>query len=137
MEYTVTHHIGYTVIGLITMGIILFSIKTETDFLYKYRQYKFQFALSLLSIFVMIVLSLTLLGHWFIPQIVTMFTLMILGPFLLILAPVILWLRARTFRGLERKWRKEQDKLITEIEDIIDEKKRERIMQGKSERGED
>lgn len=134
--YTSAQHVVYTLIGLLTFGVIIFTMKSETEFLTRTKQNWLQLVLSIISIFSMLLLTLTLLGHWFIPHVYTFLNLIILGPLLLMLAPVILLLRSRSFKELQKRRLEEQKRLISEVEEILDEKKRESIQKGKIDRGE-
>lgn len=136
MEYRPGENFIYLAIGLVFLGVIIFSLRQETEYLLEHRKKVGQFVLSVLSIFVMIVLSVTMLGNWFIPKEITLLVLLTLSPILLVLSLIILVLRQRNFKEWEKEWRAEQKKLISEIEEIIDAKKRERINEGKAERGE-
>jgi sensor histidine kinase YesM len=103
----------------------------------EHRRYKVQFVLSMVSIFITLVLSLICLFHWILSPVSVFTTLMFLGPLLLVLAFLILLLRARMITDLAKSRMAEHRKLVIEVQELIDEKKRERIREGKRSRGED
>jgi amino acid transporter len=135
-DYTYTNHLWLTIIGLVFLVVLVFTLRSELSYLLEFRKQRLQFILSLLSIFLTIVLSLTCLLHWMISPFTVFATLLILGPLVLVIALLILLLRTRTVAALARSRMEEQKKLIVEVQEIIDEKKRERIREGKRARGE-
>jgi len=137
LSYSIAQHITYTVIGLLALVSLIFTIKYETEFLEKNRERKLQFIISLMSIGGMLVLILTLLGHWFITPLYTFYSLMLIGPLLLVLAPVILLLRHRQFKGLAEDRKIEQIKMVLEVEKMLDDAKMQKIKEGKIKRGEE
>ncbi len=136
MSYNYETSLALVVIGLVFLVILVFTLRSEISYLSDHRRHRVQLVLSLVSIFVTFLLSLTCLLHCWISPIITFTTLLILGPALLILAPIILFIRARTFTGLIESGLEERRKLIREVKDIIDEKKRQKILDGKIARGE-
>ncbi len=135
-EYTATSHLTLTVMGFILFAVIIFTVRAELAFLKQSRQMRGQFVLSILSIAIMTYLTLVLLFHWSISPFTVFVTVMLLVPLLLILAPIILYLRARSFKVLMIERREDQKKLIHEVQEMLDDKKRGKIVQGKLERGE-
>ena len=93
--------------------------------------------LSLISMSIMVILTVTLLFHWSLPPVYEMLVLLILSPMLLILSPWILYLRAKSFRGIQKKKLEEQKRLVMEVQEMVDEQKRRHIREGKIARGED
>jgi hypothetical protein len=136
MEYTYSSHLYLVIVGILLLIILLFSLRSEIVFLHQHRKYKLQFYLSLMSIFVMLLLTMLTIFHWFISPIFEFTAILILFPLLLIIAPLILWLRAKAFAGFAKDRMEEQRKLIMEIQDLIDEKKRQKIKDAKLARGE-
>jgi len=130
-------HVFLTVFGLLLLVVIVFTLRAETGFLIHYRKHRLQVVLSLISIFVMALLTLTCLFHWSLPPLATLMTVTTSVLVLLVLAPLILILRTRTFAGLAKDRREERRRLIKEVLDMIDEKKREKIRKGKIARGEE
>jgi len=122
--------------GLIMLAVIVITIRSELSFLSESKTQKLQLVLSVLSLVVLTYLTLTWLLHWNLPPVYVVTTTMLLVPILLVLAPIILWLRSRSFRKLASERRQEQEKLIREVQELLDEKKREKIRQGKVKRGE-
>jgi len=122
--------------GLIMLAVIGVTIRAELYFLSESKGQKLQLVLSVLSLLVLTYLTLTWLLHWNLPPIYVVTTTMLLVPILLVLAPIILWLRSRSFKKLAFERKHEHEKLIREVQDLLDEKKREKIRQGKVERGE-
>lgn len=136
-DYTYINHLWLTIIGLVFLVVLVFTIRLELSYLLEFRKQRLQFILSLLSIFLTILLTLTCLLHWMISPVTVFSTLLILAPLVLVLALCILLLRTRTVAALARSRMEEQKKLVMEVQDIIDEKKRERIREGKRARGEE
>lgn len=136
-EYNASMHVFLTILGLVLLVVIIFTLRAETGFLIQHRKQRIQLALSIVSIAVMVFLTLTCLLHWVLSPITTLLTLMTAVLVLLILAPTILYLRAREFAGLARDRREERRRLIGEVIEMIDEKKREKIREEKRKRGED
>jgi len=136
LEYTANAHLTLTIIGLVLLVILVFTLRAEVTFLAQYRTHKVQTALSLLSIGVMFFLTLTLLLHWSLSPFFVFTTIMLLTPLLLILAVVILYLRAKAFTALVKQRRRDQVQLIREVQELLDEKKREKIREQKIARGE-
>lgn len=135
-EYTAKAHWTLTIIGLILLVILLFTMRSEVTFLRQHRRLKGQMVLSLMSLAIMIFLTLVLLFHWSIDPFYTFTAVMLLTPLLLILAPLILYLRARAFKHLSRERMEEKKKLIREVQEMLDEQKRQKIREGKIARGE-
>lgn len=135
-EYSNLNHLYMTILGIVLLLVLLLTIRSEMQFLSQNRELRFQSALSMISIFVMIMLCLTALFHWFLDPVIAFTIIMLLLPILLILAPVILYLRAKSFTKLARERMEEHRKLIREVQDLIDERKREKIKEGKKARGE-
>jgi membrane-associated HD superfamily phosphohydrolase len=136
-EYTPQIHWFLTIFGLALLVVITITFRLETSFLVISKKHRLQFILSLLSMIILGLLSLISLFHWSIPPLFTFTALMILAPLLLILAPAILYLRAKSIRQLHKDRLDEQKRLIMEVQDLIDQKKRESIREGKISRGEE
>lgn len=136
-EYTAQAHWTLTIIGLILLIVIIFTLRAETSFLAISKKQRFQYVLSLISIFIMSILTIALLFHWSLPPLTTFVILIVLAPLLLILSPVILYLRAKSFKNLSRERLEEQKRLIIEVQEMIDAKKRQDIKDGKIARGEE
>ncbi len=126
----------FTIIGFILLGVIIVTIRSELNFISQNKKLRAQNILSVLSICILVYLMLVLLLHWSLSPLTVIFTTMFLVPLLLILAPLILWLRSRAFKGLMLERKDEQMKLVIEVQDILDEQKRIKIKQGKIDRGE-
>ncbi|HDS31011.1 MAG TPA: hypothetical protein ENN67_08215 [Firmicutes bacterium] len=137
MEYTYSTHFALTIIGLIFLFLLIFTMRNEVSYLSEHKKYRFQYALSMVSILITLVLALTCLFHWALAPIFVFLALTILGPLLLMLAFLILILRARMIKDLTKDRMEEHKKLVIEVQEMIDEKKRERIRKGKISRGED
>jgi hypothetical protein len=137
MVYTVQSHIFLTIFGVVLLLVLLLTIKSEMTFLVQNKKLKLQLVLSIISMSVLFLVTMTTLLHWFVSPIFTYTVLLGLLPILLILAPVILWLRARAFSGLARERLDEQRRLVREVMEIVDEKKREKIKEAKQSRGEE
>jgi len=136
MEYTVGQHFYLTIVGILLLIVLVFTLRYELSFLSQNRHQRLQFALSMASMFVMILLIMTCLFHWIVRPEYSFIVLMSLLPLLLILAPIILYFRAKSFGKLAKERLEEQRKLILEVQELIDEKKREKIKEGKIARGE-
>jgi uncharacterized membrane protein len=136
-EYTAFAHMFLTILGLVLLVVIVFTLRAETGFLVQHREHRVQFVLSVISMCVMVFLTLTCLFHWVLSPVTTLLTVMTSVLVLLILAPTILLLRARAFVGLAKDRREERRRLIDEVLDMIDEKKRQKIRDGKRKRGEE
>ena len=136
MEYTVKSHWTLTIIGFLLLVILVFTLRSEISFLRQYRKHKAQMVLSLLSLAIMVFLTLVLLFHWSLDPFYAFTAIMLLTPLLLILAPLILYLRARAFRTLTRSRMEEKKQLIREVQEMLDEQKRQKIREGKIARGE-
>ena len=135
-DYTYTNHLWLTIIGLVFLVVLVFTLRSEMSYLLEFRKQRLQFILSLLSIFLTIVLSLTCLMHQWISPFTVFAILLILAPLVLVIALFILLLRTRTVAALAKARMEEQKKLVIEVQEMIDEKKRERIRDGKRARGE-
>jgi uncharacterized membrane protein len=135
-EYSVKAHWTLTIIGLLLLIILVFTLRSEISFLRQYRRHKAQMILSLISMAIMIFLTLVLLFHWSLSPFYAFTAIMFLTPLLLILAPLILWLRARAFRSLTKSRIEEKKRLIREVQEMLDEQKRQKIREGKIARGE-
>lgn len=136
-EYTPQIHWFLTIFGLILLVVIAFTFRLETSFLVISKKHRLQFILSLLSMIILSLVSLISLLHWSIPPYFTFTALIILAPLLLILGPVILYLRSKSLRQLHKDRLEEQKRLIIEVQDMVDQKKRESIREGKISRGEE
>jgi hypothetical protein len=137
MDYTYGSHLYLSIVGVILLIVVVFTLRSEVTFLAQNRSLRFQFVLSLLSLFVLILVTMTCLFHWFIRPEFTFIVIMALLPVLLILAPLILYLRAKSFAKLSKVRYEEQRQLIREVQEMIDEKKRQKIKEGKISRGEE
>lgn len=135
-EYTYLNHLYLTIVGIVLLVILLFTLRAEMTFLAQSKEHRLQFVLSLLSLFIMFLLTLTTLFHWVVRPVTAFTLIMALLPLLLILAPLILLLRARAFARLAKSRMEEQKALMREVQDLIDEKKREKIRAAKLARGE-
>ena len=137
MQYTGWSHLYLTIVGAVLLIVLLFTMRPEISYLLQHREQRLQFVLSLTSVFIMLILTMVTLFHWILDATVTFVIIMALFPLLLILAPMVLGLRAKSFASLTKSRIEEQRKLIREVQDLIDEKKRERIKEGKVARGEE
>jgi len=129
-------HVSLTGVGLVLLAVLVLSLRAELTSLSENKHHRTQVILSVISMGALIYLTLTLLFNWSLSKETVLWTILVVMPVLLILAPIILILRARSFRGLVRKRIDEQRKLIREVEELMDERKRERIREGKISRGE-
>jgi hypothetical protein len=136
MAYNYTTHFYLTVVGVVLLIVLVFSLRSEIAFLSQHKNLRLQLFLSMLSIFVMLLLTLVTLFHWLLSPIYEFTAILALFPILLILAPLILWLRAKSFTALAKDRLEEQKRLIREVQELIDERKREKIKEGKASRGE-
>lgn len=136
-EYTPQIHWFLTIFGLVLLVVITITFRLETSFLVISKKHRLQFILSLVSMIILGLLSLISLLHWSIPPYFTFTALIILAPLLLISGPVILYLRSKALRRLHKDRLDEQKRLIIEVQDMVDQKKRESIREGKISRGEE
>jgi len=134
--YTLSQHWTYMIMGLILLGVIGITIRAELNFLQYSKGQKVQMVLSVSSLIILIFLTAFWLLHWFLSPVFIVTITMLLVPLLLILAPLILLIRSRSFKHLNEMRRKEKEHLLLEVRELMDEKKREKIRQGKIERGE-
>lgn len=135
MHYTPTINFFLTAFGVVLALVLYFTLNSEISYLAQNKKHRLQFVLSMISLGVMFLVMLTALLHWFVRADFAYTVIMLALPILLILAASILWLRAKAFRSLARERMEEQRKLIREIVDLIDEKKKEKIKEGKQARG--
>jgi hypothetical protein len=135
-DYTAQTHWALTIIGLILLVVIIFTVRSEAAFLAVSKKERFQFVLSILSMAIMTLLTVILLFHWTLPPAYVYIALMAFAPLLLILSPLILYLRSKSFRKLNQSRMDEQKRLIMEVQEMIDAKKRQDIREGKISRGE-
>ena len=137
MVYSYWNHFYLTLVGIVLLTVLVFTLRSEMAFLSQHRSLRLQLALSLISIFVLLLLTMISLFHWLLSPIFALTALLALLPVLLILAPLILILRARAFAALAKSRLEEQRKLVREVMDLIDQKKLEKIKEGKVARGEE
>lgn len=126
MQYTYWSHLYLTAVGLLLLVILVFTLRSEMSFLAGHRKGRMQFFLSLVSIFVILALTVICLFHWMVHPVFTFTAILLLFPVLLVLAPVILLLRAKEFAELAKTRREEQNRLIREVQELIEEKKRQK-----------
>ncbi|MCX6645523.1 MAG: hypothetical protein NTY09_04075 [bacterium] len=135
-EYTAQAHWTLTIIGLILLIVIVFTVRSEAAFLAVSKNDRLQYVLSFISMVIMILLTVILLFHWTFSPIYAYIALLAFAPLLLILSPLILYLRSKSFRLLNKIRMEEQKRLIMEVQEMIDAKKRHDIREGKISRGE-
>jgi len=136
MEYTASQHWIFTILGFLMLLILVFTLRLETTYLMQSRSQVAQLVMSLISIFIMFFLTLVLLFHWFLNPLFVVTSVMALTPLLLILAGLVMYFRFRKVRDLWMERINERHQLVSEVERMVDEKKREKIRQDKIERGE-
>jgi len=136
LHYTAGSHLTLTIIGFILLAVIIFTFRSEYNFLKDRKDLKLQMVLSIISITIMIYLTLITLLHWSIPPGTVLMHIVFLVPIMLVLAPIILMLRARAFRKLVQQSKEDRIALIREVQGLLDKKKEEKIREGKIARGE-
>ena len=136
MGYSLSIHLSLTVLGLVLLVVLVFTLRSEMNYLIHNRSQRLQFAFSILSIFVSFLLTLTCLFHWILSPFFTFVVVTVSSVLLFIFGSSVLLLRANAFKKLPKERIEEQRKLIYEVQDIIDEKKRRKIEEQKIKRGE-
>lgn len=115
----------FVIFGIILLILILLAIRHEFKFLSTNKTTLLVKVLSFISFLFMLCLSLTIIFHFFFNLVSLVFVVITLAVILLILTPVQVAFRMRSFNSLKEQRILEKTKLLREVSAIIDDGKRE------------
>ncbi|MFH1513831.1 MAG: hypothetical protein ABIG42_00040 [bacterium] len=117
----------YYVIGLFILLVALFSLRYEITFLKTAKVGTFIWAVSVINFLTLAVLLLVLFLHHLMDKLFVIKAIVASLLVLFLVSAVQLVTRRRLFRTLELQLRDQRAEVIREMQDMIDEKKREKI----------
>jgi hypothetical protein len=117
----------YYGIAVFIMLVALFSLRYEITFLQSKRVTPLMWFISILNFLTVIALLVVLLAHHKMSNLMVLKLILTLLIALLIISAIQLLLRRRLFIDLSRELAEHRRSMIHDMQDIIDEKKREKI----------
>ena len=116
----------FVIFGIILLILILLAIRHELKFLSTNKTTLLVKVLSFISFLFMLCLSFTIIFHFYFNLVSLVFVVITLAVILLILTPIQVAFRMRSFISLKEQRIMEKTKLLRDVSTIIDDGKREK-----------